>query len=356
MDIKKSGGFGESYRVSRRMFMKHSAVAAAGTAFAAGGFPVAGAALPGMGGKASVSFVTGNERRDMVGRVLKPFEKEIREGIAGKQVVIKTNFVADGTPLCATHPDAVRGLLDFLAPMYKKEIIIAESTASDKGTEQLFEDYGYTPLKKEYRVKLVELNKQSTSPYYILGKNLRPNRIQVCDTMLDPDNYIFSITRLKTHNVVVATLGLKNIIMGSPQKIYKGVNYKSQMHEMAPWGLNYNMFLVARQIRPQFTILDGLEGMEGNGPIGGTPVNHGVALAGPDVLAVDRIGVELMGIDIADVGYLNYCADAGLGVIDRSQIRIIGSDKPEDHVIKYKLNENSDWQLKWKEDIEIKKG
>ncbi len=126
------------------------------------------------------------------------------------------------------------------------------------------------------------------------------------------------------------------------------------MHGAGPWWLNYNMYLVAQKVRPQFTVLDGLVGMEGNGPIKGTAVEHGVALAGPDVLAVDSIGAELMGVDIADIGYLNYCAEAGLGKIERSKIKIIGSEKPEDHVIKYKLSENINWQLKWKDEIELK--
>jgi len=47
-----------------------------------------------------------------------------------------------------------------------------------------------------------------------------------------------------------------------------------------------------------------------------------------DWVAADRIGVELMGIDIADVGYLNYCASEEYGEIDRNNIKIIGSKDP----------------------------
>jgi uncharacterized protein (DUF362 family) len=165
---------------------------------------------------------------------------------------------------------------------------------------------------------------------------------------------VFSITRPKTHNVVVATLGMKNMVMGSPLKIYKKVNYKYMMHGAGPWWLNYNMFTVARTVRPDFTVIDGLEGMEGNGPIDGTPVEHGIALAGSDVIAVDRVGIDLMGISLEDVGYLNYCADAGLGNASHDRIKIIGSANPKDHVIKYKPHENIDWQLKWKEDLKMK--
>ena len=60
-------------------------------------------------------------------------------------------------------------------------------------------------------------------------------------------------------------------------------------------------------------VIDGFEGMEGNGPVGGTPIDHRVCVASPDWLAADRVAVELMGIDYAKVGYLNFCANAGLG-------------------------------------------
>ncbi len=159
-------------------------------------------------------------------------------------------------------------------------------------------------------------------------------------------------TPLKTHDVVVVTLGLKNLVMASPMK-NTSLNCKYLMHGMGPWWLNYNMFVVAQRVRPQFTVIDGLEGMEGDGPIHGTRVEHGFALAGPDVVAVDRIAVDLMGFDIADIGYLNYCADAELGIIDRSKIKILGSKDPDDFVIKYKPHKAFKYQLYWKKDIAI---
>ena len=58
--------------------------------------------------KSRVSFVAGNDRREMIYQTLKPFEKEIKDGIVGKQIVIKPNCVWHDNPLCATHPDAVR--------------------------------------------------------------------------------------------------------------------------------------------------------------------------------------------------------------------------------------------------------
>jgi uncharacterized protein (DUF362 family) len=288
----------------------------------------------------------------MVRDALRPFENHLRKAIRGKQVVIKPNFVWTGKPLCATHPDAVRAVLDVLAPMYDRQIIIGEAAIAPVGTTPIFEEYGYTKLKRDYNVELVDFNSRPTTTRWVLTDNIRPTNVEVIDDYFAEDHYIISVTRLKTHDTVVATLGLKNIVMGSLLTT-KEKNFKRTMHGPAPWWLNYNMFLLARDVRPDFTVLDGLEGMQGNGPVGGEPMEHGVALAGPDVLAVDRTACDLMGIDVADVGYLNYCADAGMGNIARDRIKILGGLDIDDYAKTYKLHKNIDWQLTWKNDLPL---
>ena len=308
-------------------------------------------------GDSPVSLVAGSDRREMVFEALSPFEEHLKNALLNKQLVIKVNCVREGYPLIATHPDALRALLDFIQPFYHRQVIIGESTASPLGTLATFDGYGISDLTREYNVKLVELNDQPTTWHWILDQNLFPQQIRIIDTFLDPDNYMISVTRLKTHNRVLATLSLKNVVMGSPLKIDRlKINDKQKMHagHTTAKMINFNMFLMAHRVHPDFCILDGFEGMEGNGPSSGEPVDHRVALAGPDFVAVDRIGSELMGIPWENIGYLQYCATAGLGQGDRSQIKIIGPN-PKDHVIKYRLHENIDWQYRWKDDIILKK-
>ena len=307
-------------------------------------------------GKSRVSFVTGNDRRDIIYQVLKPFEKEIREGIRGKQVIIKPNCVIDYNPLCATHPDAMRGLLDFLKPMYNRQVIIGESTASPNGTMYCYEKYNYLPLANEYNVKLVDINLGPYTNEWILGSNGHPLDVKIIEAFQKPDNYIISLTRTKTHTGAIITLGVKNIVMAAPANFLPGhkdfirnKQEKSKMHQGGYLGLNYNIFLIARKTRPQLSILDGVEGMEGNGPAKGTPVEHGIALASLDVIASDRVGVELMGMDFADIAYLQWCANAGLGQGNLDKIEIIGPD-PKKYVIQYKPPDNIEKLLKWKDE------
>ncbi|MCE5251952.1 DUF362 domain-containing protein [bacterium] len=342
--------------LSRRGFIRYIP---AGLAGIAAGSQIktheAGAALP-SSMKSRVSFAAGKDRRELIAEALKPFENEIRAGIKGKQVVIKPNCVWDGNPLCATDPDAIRAVLDFLKPIYDRQVIIGESTASPKGTMYTFEEYGYTPTAKEYNVKLVDLNLQPGVTEWILGENRIPIAIKIIDTFLAPDSYIISLARMKAHNCVLATLTLKNVIMASPLNLPAGhpdfvsnQYEKAKMHQGNIHGINYNIYLLTHKIRPQLAIIDGFVGMEGNGPTEGTPVEHGVALAGLDAVAVDRIGIELMGVRYADVGYLQWCSDAGLGQGNREKIEILGPDI-ERHIIPYRMHDNIEWQLKWKND------
>ena len=318
------------------------------------GSPGLGKAAAPNPGKSRVAFAAGKDRRDNIHSVLEPFKQELSEAIRGKQVVIKLNCVGqNGYPLMVTHPDAVRGVLDFLKPIYNRTVIIGESTVQNKNPENTFEIFGYMPLEKEYNAKIVELNNEPTSYQWILNGNLEPVPIRIINTFLDPNNYIISVTRLKTHNCVVATLSLKNVVMGSPLKIPRlKINEKAKMHAGTPSPklIHHNIFLMAHRVRPDFAVLDGFENVEGNGPAHGDPVDHRVALAGHDFLAVDRLGAELMGISWEDIGYLKFCETAGLGQGDMSKIQIIGPDM-RSHVKKYRLHDNIDWQMTWKDDM-----
>ncbi len=309
-------------------------------------------------GKSPVAFTTGTDRKEMLFEVIKPFEKEIKAGLRKKQLVIKPNMVVTNKELCATHKDALRALLEYLKPIYKGQIIIAESSSSVNSSDG-FKNYGYTDLEKDFNIRFYDLNTKSTGkPYYILDRNLHLDQIQIADIFADPGYYVISLSRLKTHNTVVMTGGIKNIGMAAPLNPgavngSKPISYKRNMHSGGPRWLHYNLYLMANSVRPDFTIIDGVEGMEGNGPINGTPVDHRVALAGFDVVAIDSMCSRLMGIPLENVGYINYCAAAGIGNMDRDKIEIIGSKDPDQSIITYKLGSNITNQLEWKEPLNL---
>jgi uncharacterized protein (DUF362 family) len=309
-------------------------------------------------GHSPIAFTTGTDRKEMLFEVIKPFEKEIKSGLKKKQLVIKPNMVVTDRDLCATHKDALRALLEYLKPIYKGQIIIAESS-SVVNSSGGFKNYGYTDLSKDYNVKFIDLNTNATGkPYFILDRNLHLDKIQIADIFANPDYYVISISRLKTHNTVVMTGGIKNTAMAAPLNPGsvnggKPISYKRNMHSGGPRWLHFNLYLMAQSVRPDFTIIDGVEGMEGNGPIGGTPVDHRIAMTGFDVVAIDSMCARLMGIPLENVGYINYCAAAGIGNMDRDKIDIIGGKDPDKSIIAYKLPPNITYQLEWKDPLNL---
>jgi uncharacterized protein (DUF362 family) len=314
-----------------------------------------------------VSVSTGEDRADLVFRALQPFSRQIKKAIGKRRVVIKPNNVLIYVPLACTHVDTLEGILEFLKSIDKiNNVIIAESSASGSTLEG-FDNYGYYKLLSKYPVKLADLDSEPYENMFVVDeKDFKPRLIRVSSAILDPDSYIVSAARMKTHSVVGATLSLKNIVFGSPIKdpgftLYNedirfsekakeskpdSVSYKRLIHGSGYHAVNYNMASLAQKLHPDLAIIDGHTGMEHNGPTLGTPVDHRVCVVSQDWLAADRVGVELMGIDFSNIGYLNHCSNMGLGNADLSKIEIIG-ESLADHIKQYRLPDNFEKQLVW---------
>jgi uncharacterized protein (DUF362 family) len=307
-------------------------------------------------GPSRVALTAGNDRADNAFRGLSACRAEIVRAIGSRRVVIKPNNVALDIQLSATHADCLQGLLDFLKSIGKLEgAVIAESPAPGAAQEG-FANYGYPRVAAKYGVKLLDLDEQPHELLHVVDQgDFRPHPVRMSRLLLDPQNFVISAARLKTHDLVVATLSLKNIIFGAAVKD-PGFGFqqgkagaksdKRIAHGGGIRGINYNLFALAQRLHPHLAVIDGYEGMEGHGPTRGTPVEHRVCVVGTDWLAADRVAVALMGIDFATIGYLNYCAGAGFGQADLAQIEILGEPLAR-HVKHYKLAPNIQQQLQW---------
>jgi uncharacterized protein (DUF362 family) len=289
-----------------------------------------------------VSLVKGNDRREIIFQALKNIQDDVLASIGNKKrILVKPNFVSTTRPLAASHADEIRAILDFLKPRFKGEIIVGESAPSKNGTFEGYQSFGYLPLEKEYGIKLVDLNKEPWVYRYVFGKESRPIPIRIISTFLDRDTYIISAAKMKTHDRAVTTLSLKNILIGAPlndgKKNDKGLTHLD--YNFTPKEtLHFNMFHLAQEIWPDLSIIDGFEAMEGNGPIGGTPVDAKVALASLDSLALDTLTTRIMGFDPSKIPYLTAMAEAGMGQGDLTKVQVLGT--PVDQCqYKFKPNE-----------------
>jgi len=300
-----------------------------------------------------VALVHGDDRRKNVLEALTRIDDQIKPALARrKTVAIKVNFVSDSIQLAATHIDAVRGILDYLQPRFHGPVMVVESSAQD--TLNGFKNFHYEQLleeRKTQKLSLVDLNREEDSHMVsMIDADLHIAQARLAARLLDPDTFVISSSMLKTHNSVVATMSVKNMVLGAALRSAPGQplwSDKRKFH-VGVRPMNLNMLIVAQKLRPQWgvAVIDGFEGMEGSGPTQGTPVDSRVAVASTDFVAADRVGLELMGINPAWVGYLNYCGQSGVGQYDLSKIEVLGP--PISSVQKsFKLHPNIERELKW---------
>ena len=283
-----------------------------------------------------VSIAGGDDRAKIAFDSLMPFKREIAAAIGNKRVVLKPNNVIINKPLCASHADQLEGILEFLKSIGKTNVVIAESPANGSAFDG-FANYDYNKFEARYKVKLVNLDTEGYQIVQVTNeKDLQPHDVRVATMMMDPaNNFVISAVKLKTHDLVGITLSLKNVVVGAGIKDSGaglnrpgnrgGKSDKPLMHGGGTYGINYNLFMLSAMLHPQLSVIDGYEGMEGTGPVNGTPIRQNVGVASLDWLAADRVGAELMGVDFSKIGYLSYCAKAGnRGQGDLSKIEILG--------------------------------
>jgi len=311
-----------------------------------------------------VSLATGSNRSEVAFNTLRPFAKEIAQAVGNKRIIVKPNMVTSTIQLSAIHKDTIEGILEFYKSINKLEnVVIAESTA-DGPAMTAYDNYGYIPVAAKYKVKLMDLDDAPPKLLYVMNElDIRPKPVRMTSLLMDRNNFVMSVARMKTHDRVVATLSLKNVALAAPVKD-PGYGWgasrkqgaksdKAIVHGGGFRAINYNLFNLAYTIRPDLAFIDGFEGMEGDGPNNGTPVDHRIGVAGLDWLAADRVGIELMGIDPSNIGYLNFCADAGMGQFDLAKIDVVG-ERVADHIKHYKLSRNIEKELQWLKPIREK--
>lgn len=311
------------------------------------------ASTPAEAQKSAVSLVKGDDRRANVLASLQAIDDQLAPQLKRrKSVVIKPNLVSTNRQLAATHADALRGILDYLDTRWRGPVYIAESSAGD--TLAGYDNFKYGPLANEYRrmqVSLVDLNEEALyETIHIINGDLHPQPVRLAKRLLDPDAFVISAGVMKTHNVVVATMSIKNMALGAPLHNRKGEarwNDKRVYHGGVRQ-THYGIVRTAERMKANWgvAVIDGYEGMEGNGPASGTPVASRVAIASPDFVAADRVGVECMGINPEWPAYLIWSGQMGIGRYDMNQIALRG-EKIDDVRMPYQMHNDIERELQW---------
>lgn len=304
--------------------------------------------------RSAVGLIHGEDRRKNVYEALLAIDDQINPKLKTKKyVLIKPNNVGTVGQLGMTHADAIRGILDYLAPRFQGPVVIGEASAGE--TMQGFENFKYTALPAEFKqqkITLVDFNQEARyviMPLLDFDLHVVPARLAA--RCFDPDAFIISSAVMKVHNIAVVSLAVKNMVLGAPlhqaPKETPRWSDKRRYHAGIRQSL-YNIYLTAQRMQPFWgaAVIDGMEGIEGGFGFGGSPVSSRVAIASTDFISADRVGAEVMGVDANWLGWMKYCGEVGVGQWDLSKIDIRGTQIAAVRK-KYSLHPDIELQLKW---------
>ena len=232
---------------------------------------------------------------DNIYRVLAEHKLNVR----GKRIVLKPNLVEfDPDTAINTHPLVVHAAYEAFRKLGAAEVKIAEGPGHRRGTLDLADAAGYFKVVPGFEDAFTDLNLDSVTRRRIAQPVSSLKSLYLPHTVLDCD-LLVSMPKMKTHHWAGATLSMKNLFGVVPGGVYGWP--KNILH----WaGIPESIVDLHHLFPRQFAIVDGIVGMEGNGPIQGTSKQAGVLVAGSDVAAVDATCCRIMGIDPAKIEYL----------------------------------------------------
>jgi uncharacterized protein (DUF362 family) len=278
----------------------------------AGAFTGAGAALVGCAAtktpaaRAEVSITRAPAYDQTLYDAVRRALAEHRLDVRGRNVVLKPNLVEfEPGSAINTHPLVVHAAYEAFTAMGAASVRIAEGPGHRRNTLDLADAAGYFRTVPKFEEVFTDLNIDDVSQVHLPRQVSRMGKLYLPNTALGAD-LLVSIPKMKTHHWAAATLSMKNLFGTVPGALYGWP--KNVLH----WaGIDESIADLRTVFPRQFALVDGIVGMEGNGPIQGKAKYAGVLVAGRDMAAVDATCCRLMRIDPYKVAYLRLAAEAG---------------------------------------------
>ena len=242
----------------------------------------------------------------------------IGANVFGKSVLLKPNLVEYAPSACInTHPMVVGSAIEALHRLGAASVIVAEGPGHVRDTQLLLEECGLGDMLHSVGgTQFLDLNFDeviSSAPatsMTSLDRLWLPRAVRAADVVI-------SMPKVKTHHWAGVTLSLKNLFGVVPGSVYGWP--KNVLH----WeGIDNSIVELAASIPVHYVIADGIEAMEGNGPLHGPSRHLGSLVFADDPVAADATCCRLMGIDPAKVPHL--AAARPLGNLDAAMISQLG--------------------------------
>lgn len=240
----------------------------------------------------------------------------------GRLVVVKPNLVMRSAPEEAiiTHPNVVSAAA-VCVQKHGGRVLIAESgggvynTAVMKG---VFKGCGYTAAAEQYGF---DLYTDCRSRAVELPQGVRCSTLEVIEPFIRPhDALVIDIAKLKTHGMMGYSGAVKNLFGVVPGLM------KPELHCRYPEKEPFAEMIVdlCEYVRPDFTIIDGIEAMQGNGPTGGEKRFVGALIGSDDPYDADLVGTAVIHMDPMDMPIQKNAHDRGLCGKDHTAVELLG--------------------------------
>ena len=228
-----------------------------------------------------------------------------------EQVLIKINFITDKTwdTGATTDPIVVEAIIRKLENLPVK-IYVVESDATITNADKAFEKTGMKEMCDRNGIEWLNLGhvKDRVKIEIPNGEALK----SITVPRLVTESAIISAAKLKTHLNTTVTLGMKNMFGLLPDKL------KGKYHMK---GISKVVVDINSVLRSALTVIDGFVGMEGRGPVDGTPVQMNLIIAGTDPVATDATAARVMGFNPFEIKHIRKAHERGLG---KSEAKVVG--------------------------------
>jgi uncharacterized protein (DUF362 family) len=238
--------------------------------------------------------------------------------VKGKTILLKPNLVGlDPLGVMNTHPAVIAATRESFLRSGAAQVLIGDGPALDRDTEAIIESVRLREYVGGLADVFVDLNVDDVARVALKTHASRLKELYLPKTALGVD-LLVSMPKLKTHHWAGVTLSLKNMFGIVPGSCYGWP--KNVLH----WaGIDRAILDINAACRPDFAIVDGIVGMEGDGPTQGTPKASGVLVFGNDPVAVDATCCRVMGFVPERVKYLRR-AGTLLGHLQVTNIQQLG--------------------------------
>lgn len=255
----------------------------------------------------------------------------------GEKILLKPNLLSARQPErgVTTHPEVLRPLIRLVKEAGAVPVLGDSPGGAIKGVERVWNETGMKALARDEHIELINFETSGALEKPIDHPCV--SSLHISKVPFDVDG-IINVPKLKTHTFLTYTGAVKNFYGCVP-----GLR-KAEYHKLAPHPQDFSRLLAEIYLlvksKVRLTLMDGIVGMEGNGPASGDLRAMRMIAASEDAVALDSLLVNLIGMDPRKIPLLRYIVERNGGNGDIADIEAVGDDPAMFELNRFKLPAN----------------